>query len=107
MGGLAGSGTTFVSVTASYATGRVTGAKDVGGLVGDVHGSEITGSYGDTQTTGQDSSDGGTGKTTRELQAPTEAAGIYAAWNAEWWDFGTAKQYPALKYGGLDVAAQR
>ena len=109
VGGLAGSGDGGNSITACYAIGKVTGARDVGGLVG--RGSsrrvEITGSYWDTQTTGRDSGDGGTGKTTRELQAPTEAAGIYADWNADWWDFGTAKQYPALKYGGMDVGRQR
>ena len=108
VGGLAGSGDSISSVTASYAAGSVSGNRDVGGLVGIRYGLvEVTGSYWDTQTTGRDSSDGGTGKTTRELQAPTEAAGIYADWNADWWDFGTAKQYPALKYGGLDAEAQR
>ena len=111
VGGLAGSfggGIASSSITASYATGRVSGNSDVGGLVGDsANSAEVTGSYWDTQTTGQDSSDGGSGKTTRELQAPTEAAGIYADWNAAYWDFGTAKQYPALKYGGMDVGRQR
>ena len=47
------------------------------------------------------------GKTTAELQAPTDATGIYASWNASWWDFGTSEQYPVLKVEGLDVAAQR
>ena len=53
------------------------------------------------------------GKTTAELQSPTGYAGIYSAWNIDVdnadgdlveatgsddpWDFGTAKQYPALK----------
>ena len=46
-------------------------------------------------------------KTTRELQAPTGPTGIYSTWNADWWDFGTRRQYPALKYEGMDVAAQR
>ena len=91
----------------SYATGRVTGNRDVGGLIGDRHVVYVADSYWDTQTTGQSRSGDGTGKTTRELQAPTGSTGIYAEWNAEWWDFGTARQYPALKYQGMDVAAQR
>ena len=110
VGGLAGASGHIGSITASYATGSVSGNRDVGGLVGIRFGSslvEVTGSYWDTQTTGQDSSGGGTGKTTRELQAPTEAAGIYADWDAGHWDFGTAKQYPALKYSGMDVGRQR
>ena len=105
VGGLAGySGS---AIAASYATGSVTGnGYYVGGLVG--RGGGVSDSYWDTQTTGQsESRGGGAGKTTRELQAPTAATGIYANWNAEWWDFGTARQYPVLKYRGMDVAAQR
>ena len=109
VGGLVGGGS-IGSITASYAIGRVTGDRDVGGLVG--RGSDrlqevVTGSYWDTQTTGQSSSAGGAGKTTRELQQPTGASGIYAGWGAEYWDFGTSRQYPALKYDGMDVGAQR
>ena len=96
------------AITASYAVGSVmpTDISSVGGLVGR-SGSNVTNSYWDAQTTGQSRSDGGLGKTTRELQAPTANTGIYAGWNAEWWDFGTARQYPVLKYRGMDVAAQR
>ena len=106
VGGLAGySGG---AIAASYATGSVTGNRYVGGLVGySSWRSSVTDSYWNTQTTGQSRSGGGTGKTTRELQTPTATTGIYANWNAEWWDFGTARQYPVLKYLGMDVAAQR
>ena len=83
VGGLVGSGS-IGSITTSYAIGRVTGDRDVGGLLG--RGSDrlqevVTGSYWDTQTTGQSSSAGGAGKTTRELQQPTGASGIYAGWD--------------------------
>ena len=100
----------YHSITASYATGNVTGSSDVGGLVGSRSKwgrVNVTISYWDTQTTGQSRSYRGTGKTTRELQSPTGHTGIYAGWNADWWDFGTSRQYPALKYQGMDVAAQR
>ena len=95
------------TITASYAIGRVTINSDVGGLVGYGSSDRVTDSYWDTQTTGKPRSGGGTGKTTRELRTPTAATGIYANWDAEWWDFGTARQYPVLKYQGMDVAAQR
>ena len=106
VGGLVGDND-YGRITASYAIGRVTGGSYVGGLDGDGSSGRVTDSYWDTQTTGQSRSAGGAGKTTRELQAPTAATGIYANWNAEWWDFGTSRQYPALKYRGMDVAAQR
>ena len=38
------------------------------------------------------------GRTTTQLQAPTGAAGIYALWSTDNWDFGTSSQYPILKY---------
>ena len=77
--------------------------------------SRVTASYWDTGTTGQATSAGGTGKTTRDLQWPSGYSGIYATWNLNLdgvagndnpWDFGTNGQYPALKYGGLVPARQ-
>ena len=104
------------AISASYATGYATGSGG-GGLVGSpYHTSTVTNSYWDTETTGQATSKGGIGKTTRELQSPTGYSGIYAAWNLNLdgvagnddpWDFGANDQYPALKYGGLVPALQR
>ena len=108
------------SITTSYAVGRVSASGDtfyIGGLVGYDEDGSITASYWDTQTSGQVGSYGGVGKTTAELQSPAGYAGIYAGWNLDLngdggsiddpWDFGSSRQYPVLKYGGLDVAAQR
>ena len=64
-------------------------------------------SYWDNQTSGQLVSAGGEGKTTAELQNPTDDTGIFEGWDPVWWDFGTASQYPVLRGGGLDPAAQR
>ena len=106
-------------INASYSVGRVSTSGDtfyIGGLVGYAEGSDIVASYWDTQASGQGSSYGGVGQTTAELQTPTGYAGIYAGWNLdldgdgegdEPWDFGGPGQYPALRYGGLDVGAQR
>ena len=120
VGGLVGwdSGTT---INASYAVGRVsfsgdTDTSNIGGLVGSGGRGFIIASYWDTESTGQAGSHGGVGKTTAELQSPVGYTGIYAGWNLDMdddgnsddpWDFGTSRQYPALKYRGMDVAAQR
>ena len=66
-GGLVGfnSGT----VSNSYSTGSVTGSHEyVGGLAGDNYHGTVSNSFWDTETSGQSTSDGGTGKTTEEMQ---------------------------------------
>ena len=106
------------TITNSYAMGKVathglTGTPpgggsrqnpiaDVGGLVGqNSSGAAVTASYWDTEASRQATSAGGAGavgQTTAGLQSPTGATGIYLTWAASTWDFGTASQYPALKY---------
>ena len=125
IGGLVGRALSATSVvTNSYATGAVaaTGSGHaIGGLVGRAEsGASAAASYWDSRTTGQSSSALGTTQTTSALQAPTSATGTFAAWDDydtnddgtvdaadAAWDFGSAWNYPALKYGGLDVASQR
>ena len=115
------------TVAASYATGSVTGGGSsyrVGGLVGDNGGGTITDSYHDESASGHKfgigADDGNSnnvvdtgetnslpGKATAELRRPTGYTGIYADWNdldgndavdaTTYWDFGTARHYPALK----------
>ena len=140
VGGLVGrsaSGMASTAIVACYATGRVTGKELVGGLVGENYGAVIA-SFWDTQSSGQPVGAGMNeserrydisrgrwadltqlyGKTTRQLQEPTDYTGIFLDWNPdgdhpipEWdrnwdgeardygtiWDFGTSSQYPALK----------
>ncbi len=111
VGGLAGfNRSSSASITNSYARGAVSAvnmqagpawnaARTKGGLVGETTSdATVTASYWDTQTSSQAASAGGTGQTTSGLQSPTGAAGIYGAWAAAIWDFGTASEYPALKY---------
>ncbi len=111
VGGLAGfNRSSSASITNSYAAGAVSAvsmqagpawnaARTKGGLVGETTSdATVTASYWDTQTSSQAASAGGTGQTTSGLQSPTGAAGIYGAWAAAIWDFGTASEYPALKY---------
>ena len=116
VGGLVGS---HAAIASSYATGLVSATGDtfyIGGLVGYDEGDGITASYWDTETTGQAGSYGGVGKTTAELQSPTGYTRLYAEWNLDLdgdntaddpWDFGNSRQYPALKYRGMDVERQR
>ena len=115
VGGLVGWNETASGIiTNSYAAGGVAthgeagtrggvsgtnAAADFGGLVGqNSSGAAVTASYWDTEASGQAASAGGTAKTTAQLQTPTGATGIYSAWGTVKWDFGTASEYPALKY---------
>ena len=131
-------------VTASYSTGAPSSSVPsgetaaVGGLIGRADGggntTVVTNSYWDTETSNQATS-GVTdatstnyvGKTTRELQSPTEYGDstatptpIYSAWNVnvdgdtttgtptvggdDPWDFGNATDYPILKFGHSDFS---
>jgi hypothetical protein len=76
VGGLVGGNDGMVSN--SYSIGSVAGDADVGGLVGLNEGS-VSNSFWDTQTSGQATSVGGTGKTTAEMKDITTFSG--AAWN--------------------------
>ena len=126
VGGLVGSSCGWIQV--SYATGAVSGTAAVGGLIGSGPYAKIQSSYWDLETSGvrvgvgeDDENDNGAidgtellrlgavGKTTAELQAPTDYIGIYETWNVELgdslfgdgepddpWDFGTTAEYPVL-----------
>jgi len=76
VGGLVGENS-YGTVSNSYATGSVTGYDFVGGLVG-VNTGTVSNSFWDTQTSGQTTSAGGTGKTTTEMQDITTFSG--ATW---------------------------
>ena len=70
----------FGTVSDSYSTGSVTGNSSVGGLVGDnAEEGSVSNSLWDTETSGQATSDGGTGKTTAQMQDVTTFS--EAGWN--------------------------
>ena len=107
VGGLVGFSTNFI--LSNYSTGRASGTDLVGGLIG-ANAHLVSDSYWDIDTSGNQHSGSGLGKTTAELQEPTDYTGIYANWNVkndDPWEFGTSSEYPVLKYGGLSVADQR
>ena len=79
VGGLVGHNY-YGTISNSYSTGNVNGNQNVGGLVG--HKSTLTtmsNSFWDTETSGQATSDGGTGKNTTEMQNNTTFSGV--GWN--------------------------
>jgi len=67
------------TVRNSYSTSSVTGNEDVGGLVGRNYEGTVSNSFWDTETSGQSTSDGGTGETTEEMQSIVTFSGV--GWN--------------------------
>jgi uncharacterized repeat protein (TIGR02543 family) len=106
VGGLVGLND-YGGVTRSYATGVVDGDSDVGGLVGYDKGS-VSDCFWDTQTSGQVSSDGGTGKTTAQMKNIATFSG--AGWDitivanagtrspSYVWNIVTGVTYPILSW---------
>jgi hypothetical protein len=77
IGGLVGENRGTVSD--SYSTGSVTGYSNVGGLVGWNEDGTVSNSFWDTETSGQATSAGGTGKNTTEMKSIVTFSG--AGWN--------------------------
>jgi len=73
------------TIERSYATGLVEGATAVAGLVV-VNSGTVTDSYWDTEATGQDTSDGGTGLTTSEMQGSEAETNMSGFDFADVWD---------------------
>ena len=116
-GGLVGNLDSGGRIDTSYAVGPVSGVNP-GGLVAVAHSSarannsywdeDLTGQLeGEDPNTGQSTSEGGTGKTTEEMQAlppsSTDCADdayagdkMYCSWGDRW-DFGDANHFPLLK----------
>lgn len=103
VGGLVGynySGT----ITNCYSVGRVTGTTDVGGLVGDNR-DTVTGSFWDTENSGQSTSDGGTGMTTAEMwmkstftEAGWDFVGESVNGTEDVWSICEGADYPKLTW---------
>ncbi len=92
IGGLVGGSGSGV-IENSYATGVVSGTQNLGGLIGDDSSSTITNSFWDIETSGQETSAGGTGLTTVDMQNQDSFIE---------WDFGTVwgiapESYPVLQ----------
>jgi len=108
----------------AYVTGPVTktgtcgGANPLYGVATGIAASAVSGLYWNTETTGYGDSPGfqQRGYTSTDLQTPTDATTIYAAWSVDvdgdgaidttLWDFGTSSAYPKLEWDGMDDADQ-
>jgi hypothetical protein len=79
-----------------YSTASVSGSNHVGGLVGRQGYGKATASFWDKETSGQTISDGGTGKTTAEMQV----ASTFFAWACEptVWTIDEGVDYPRLAW---------
>jgi hypothetical protein len=106
VGGLVGDNDSSGTVSNSYAVGSVAGYSFVGGLVGSNWGT-VSNSFWDTDTSGANESDGGTGKTTTEMN--DIATFSSAGWNiiavasdqadpAYIWNIVTDETYPFLSW---------
>ena len=103
VGGLVGSNWQEGIVSKSYSTAKITGGTvRVGGLVGGNGGGIVTNSFWDVQTSGQATSDGGTGKATAEMK--NIATFSEATWSIEVVDSGhtwhiiDGETYPFLSW---------
>lgn len=83
VGGLVGHHYAGSAVTNSYSTGKVQGEQSVGGLVG-IASDAVVSSFWDTQTSGQEESDGGTGKTTANMKARSTFTDVGWDFNGIW-----------------------
>ncbi len=92
------------SINNSYSTGTVSGSSSLGGLVGQQNLATVSFSFWDTETSNQDNSDGGEGKTTAEMK--DFATFILAGWEMKRaglegiWNMGNDRNdgYPYLDW---------
>lgn len=111
-GGIAGNAGSLAHITNSLMIGLIptSSTANQGGLRRNCGGTCNDHSYWATDLTSQGTSaTGGAGgeQTKSAIQTPTSAAGLYSAWDATIWDFGTSTQYPALLGLPISVANQR
>ena len=107
VGGLCGSNASYSHIDTCYAAGALSGSATVGGLVGfnDESSSATVSSdcFWDIDTSGQSSSDGGTGKTTEQMK--TVSTFLDAGWDmVTVWNMEEDQTYPLLrKYSACDT----
>lgn len=85
-----------------YSTGYVNGTTSVGGLIGDLYSYQVENSFWDMETSGQVSSDGGTGKTTAEMLDPNTY--LNAGWDfVGEYDNGPSEEWAMPMGGGYPI----
>lgn len=117
VGGLVGYNDSGGNVSNSYASGTVTGHLFVGGLVGENIEGEVQNSFWDINTSGMQESDGGTGKSSGEMQdivtfTNTATVGLDQPWDiaavapdetesACTWNIVDGQTYPFLSWQSM------
>jgi hypothetical protein len=104
VGGLVGEN--FSTISNSYSTGSVNGSLNFGGLVGFNY-DTVSNSFWDTETSGQATSDGGTGKTTAEMK--TQSTFTSAGWDFSYiWGMCSSinSGYPYLRWQNGEIAVE-
>ena len=93
-GGLAGANTEG-TIVECHAYGKVSGkAYDIGGLAGCDYNGQFDKCYWDIQTTGQQTSSGGEGRTSKEMKSRS----TFLGWNFEMvWQIEEGNSYPSLR----------
>ncbi len=91
------------SITNCYATGSVSGNKWIGGLVGYTNLGEVLASFWDIETSGQDTSDGGTGLPTEEMQMQVTFTDAGWDFDTPVWTIYDGVDYPRLWWEGMKV----
>jgi hypothetical protein len=94
-GGLVGVNSTS-TISNCYSAGVVDGNDDTGGLIGADHRSTITDCFWDVENSGQTSSDGGTGKTTSDMQDANTFMDAGWDFNTPIWKMCAERDYPRL-----------
>lgn len=96
IGGLVGNVFYDLGIENCYSVGSVTGTDaNVGGLLGRLGYATVTNSYWDTQTSGQATSAGGTGKTTTEMKEGAIGTD-FVDWYTDIWTAVNNENYPQL-----------
>ncbi len=105
VGGIMGKGQLTDGKTKfSYSVGSVTGTSSLGGLIGSITSSSEESYYNIDVANQADNDTRGIPKTTTQLKCPVvpndscATTAIYTSWDTTIWNFGTALDYPKLKW---------
>jgi hypothetical protein len=101
VGGLVGVNSRYGIITNCYTTGSVFGNSFVGGLVGSNYYGPVLGCFWDIQTSGRTTSEGGTGKTTEQMQDLNTFLYWGVCGNEGVWTIDDGNDYPRLAWQNI------
>lgn len=104
VGGLVGGNVSGATIANCYATSRVNGTSGAGGLVGNNHGT-VAASFWDVSTSGKETSAGGQGLTTSDLQVKKTFASVGWDFTTPIWIMCDEPDYPKLWWEKCPIEA--